>query len=201
MSPATAITPIPGGRWDELDIEAVVLDEAMRSPKQPLDSSERWERTPGIYFVFYRGALAPYSAVADATYPVYIGSAQDLGERFRRHRRNTAAVVSLHGGRDLLLLPAVLHSHAAARYVEALLVQRLEPCWNQTWLSGFGSRPQGATRAGQVPPPWNALHPGRTVGKGDDLISRSLVRRRLVSHLAGTVRPGLFNEGVGAPWM
>ncbi len=196
MSPATAITRIPRTRWDELDIEAVVLDQAMRSPKQPLDSSERWERTPGIYFVFYRGELAPYRLVADATYPVYIGSAQDLGERFRRHRRNTSTVANLHGGRDLLLLPAVLHSHAAARYIEALLVQRLEPCWNQTWLGGFGSRPQGATRLGQVPPPWNALHPGRAVGNGTDRISRSGLRRRLVSHLTETARPGLFTEGV-----
>lgn len=192
MSSSAALIRTPSARWDELDIEAVVLDQAIRSPMHAFDESDRWDRAPGIYFVFYRGRLATYRAVADGTYPVYIGSAQDLGERFRRHRRNTSQVTNLRRGQDLLVVPLMLHSVAAARYVEGLLVDRLEPCWNQPWLSGFGSRPQGATRADQAPPRWNALHPGRAVGHGDDRTCRPRLRRRLIAHLADTVRPGLF---------
>jgi hypothetical protein len=184
--------------WNELEIEATMLDSAVRLPRRRLSTATSTSRGPGVYFIFYAGRLRCYDALADGTYPLYIGAARDLTERLGRHRRNTASVLSLAGGADLLVAEAPLGSDPAALYLEALFIGRLRPCWNEPWLGGFGSRYQGRSRASQIPPPWSVVHPGRRVGTGDPRHGASDLRRRVRAHLAATVHPTLFSGAVAA---
>jgi hypothetical protein len=181
--------------WDELDIEVSVLDEARHRPRHPLTAgSAPHDRAPGIYLLFYAGALRSYRQVSDGSYPVYVGAAADLAERIARHRRNTRPVRNLRGGRDLTVISVPLESHPAALYLEGLIDRRLRPCWNQPWLAGFGSRFQGTSRTGQLEPAWSVLHPGRRVASGPATAQPHEVRSLLVQHLRATVRAGLFLE-------
>lgn len=179
-------------RWDELDIELSVLDRATRQRPRPLHEIGEVPKEPGVYFVFYRGGLHTYAPASAAGYPLYVGAATVLDERLARHRHNTDPVANLRGGQDLLATAVPLRSHAAALYLETLLIDRLQPCWNQRPFRGFGSRQQGPTRSQQSPPPWALLHPGRRVGTGKPATDANVLWAQIAQHVRQTVRPGLF---------
>ncbi len=181
--------------WDELDIETSVLDEARHRPRHPLIAgSAPHDRAPGIYLLFYVGSLRTYRQVSDGSYPVYIGAATNLAERITRHRRSTQPVRNLRSGRDLTVISVPLESHPAALYLEGLIHRRLQPCWNQPWLAGFGSRFQGNSRTRQIEPAWSVLHPGRRVARGPAASQPHELRSLLVQHLRATAVTGLFAD-------
>ena len=116
-------------------------------------------RAPGAYLLVYRGEHDLYSPVRDR-WPVYAGSTVDLGDRLARHVRSLRDT-DLDPA-DFVMLPLATRSSVVAIAVEAVLISRLQPVWNLRLASGFGSRPQGATRvAGQHPSGFDRLHPGR----------------------------------------
>jgi predicted GIY-YIG superfamily endonuclease len=198
VKPSEPLVRNAAHQWNELEIEATMLDSAVRLPRRRLSTATSTSRGPGIYFIFYAGSVPCYNALADGSYPIYIGAARDLAERLGRHRSNTAPVASLAGGADLLVAEAPLGSDPAALYLEALFISRLRPCWNEPWLGGFGSRYQGRSRASQVPPPWSVVHPGRRVGTGVPRNGAEDLRRRVRAHLVATVHPALFSGAVAA---
>lgn len=174
--------------FDESDDALRILDAVIQLPRQPLLES-RVTTQAGIYLLFYDGPLAVYTRIADGSYPVYVGAAVNLAERLTRHRRNLRRVDNLDGGDHLHVLTMATESCAGALYAESLIGHLLAPVWNQPFLSGFGSRAQGANRTGQAPPPWDVLHPGRRVGRGPTTVTTALLERAARDHLARTVRP------------
>jgi hypothetical protein len=180
----TTLIPI-----DELHIELVALDHLLHTQREPLPLADP-PRSPGVYVAFAVD-VPPYRNphIAEGRYPVYAGSAKDLGERIGRHRGNAAAVPDLDGGARLHMTWLETSSHAGAVFVEHLLIDLLDPLWCTTFLGGFGSRSQGRSRETQCPPPWAVLHPGRHVGSGQGQVSAALLIQRAETHLSATTRP------------
>lgn len=175
--------------WRDLDIELAVLDEAVNTPRQPLLDTNLPAGRAVVYFTFLSGGPAPYAQVADARWPVCVGSARDGRERVGRHRINCRSIPNLGRGELVWICAVETASEAAARYVEALCIARLRPIWNQPCMAGFGSKDQGSRRRTQAPPPFALVHPGRIVGTGDPTVSTGMLRRRIVEHLAKTAMP------------
>lgn len=184
---------VHGVAWDERDISVCLLDAALHVRRTCLTDSRDEPRDPGVYMVFYSGRLSWYREVGDGHYPVYVGSAQDLGERLRRHQRNSRPVRNLHAGSDLWVSSIPLESHAGAVYAEELLIKQLNPVWNQRMAAGFGSRFQGRSRTGQRPPPWSLLHPGRRVGDGEAAVSVEFLGRKVSDWLERHTRSGIWD--------
>ncbi len=135
------------------------LDEALWAGRFPLFSE--WAPTPATYLFFYVGSLPLYAPLtadcAAGTWPIYIGSTRDLRDRMSRHRRTLLTAVDVTAD-DLVVAALPRPSLAHALFAEHLLLEILETIlWNQTWLAGFGSRPQGARRRGRLSP-WRTLH-------------------------------------------
>lgn len=184
--------------WDERSALIAILDELLHRPRDPLTTGS--SRTgPGLYAVFYRcrrtgprrldstPGTAALEQVDAATWPVYVGSALSVRERFNRHLTNAAHLIDIEPG-ELWTLELPLRSHAASLYAEALVIDALQPVWNQYWCRGFGSRDQGPTRTGQAPSPFSRLHRISPRGPRSEAIRDELaesVRR----HLMATVFP------------
>lgn len=177
--------------WDEADAAHIAFDSVRGVPRAPLPDAVM-SRRPGVYLIFYVGALECYRRVARGTWPVYAGAAQSLGERHGRHRTNTRPIGSLTGGQDLLILGVATETYAGALFAEGLLRDLLQPVWNQPFCAGFGSRAQGASRTRQAPPPFTLLHPGRHVGTGHSTVDVPDLERRVSAHLDASVRFDLW---------
>lgn len=140
---------------------------------QPNDLEAVTFLSPGVYALLYQGSHQHYRRLARPVlndprpitsaggYPIYVGSTVELKQRARRHRLNLRTCTNIHK-RDLLMIALPTETYAGALYLEAALMAALQPVWNQSWLKGFGSQPQGTARNRyQRVPPWNILHPGR----------------------------------------
>jgi len=198
------------------DVTGPLLDErgdllrglaaALHRPPLPLTAIT--DPSPGAYLLLYRGPLDEFRRVArpggvddrrsmveGGGYPIYAGSASSLGQRVRRHVLNLRPCVDVTAD-DLLMVPLPTATPAGALYVEAALISSLRPVWNEAWLAGFGSQPQGAARRRhQRVPPWNVLHPGRRFDSAAPRpdITREALADRVVEFLAATV-PAAFTH-------
>lgn len=184
--------------WNERSALVAVIDELLHRPRDPLTTGSS-HTGPGLYAVFYRRhrrkeqgdkatpGTAALEQVAAATWPVYVGSAISVRERHNRHLTNAAHLVDIDAD-ELWTLALPLPSHAAALYAEALVIDALQPVWNEYWCRGFGSRDQGSTRTGQAPSPFALLH--RIPARGPQAAAVQLELAECVrSHLAATVHP------------
>ena len=171
----------------DLDDCLDALDVALHTKRQHLPTATA-DTSPAVYLTFYAGPLRTYRRIASGTWPVAIGAATDGHERLRRHRRSCRPVRNLAGGAHLWVAVVPVASPARALYLEQLLIDLLETVWNQRFMAGFGSRYQGSSRKGQVPPPFALVHPGRRVGSGEPTVTAGFLRRRIIDHLERTAR-------------
>lgn len=173
--------------------------------RRPLPLDEVVDPSPGAYLLLYRGQLEQYQRLARpggvddrrcmvqaGGYPIYAGSATALGQRARRHVLNVRPCVDIAAD-DLLMVPLPTATPAGALYVESALIATFRPVWNEGWLAGFGSQPQGAARRRhQRVPAWNVLHPGRCFE--DDAprpdVTQATLAERVVEFLDETVPAG-----------
>lgn len=85
---------------DEDTTTRSVLREARQCPRIPLSEADP-APTAGVYTLFLgpparrRDRLAIYGPLLEGRHPIYHGSAIDLADRFRRHRRNLRATDGL----------------------------------------------------------------------------------------------------------
>jgi hypothetical protein len=89
----------------------------------------------------------------------------------------------------LLVVALPTRTLAGALYLERLVMDVFRPVWNQPFLSGFGSKPQGTTRTRhQRIPRWSVLHPGRhSVPQTVLNEQRDRLAQRVAEHLQATV--------------
>ena len=175
------------------------LETALFASPVPLE--EVTTSSPGTYLLLYTGNLAMYGrlrrpggsgdlrAISEAGgAPVYVGSAKSLCERRGRHENNLRRCHDISTD-DLLIITLPTPSEAGARYVEQLLMDTFRPVWNESFVSGFGSKPQGISRTlHQRPPKWSILHPGRHATAGVEYSERrEALRQRVDQHLEHTV--------------
>lgn len=174
--------------------------------RRPLPLDEVVDPSPGAYLLLYRGSLDQYRRVArpggvgdrrsmveGGGYPAYAGSAATLRQRARRHVLNVRPCADIAAD-DLVMVTLPTAAPAGALYVESALIASFRPVWNQPWLSGFGSQPQGAAhRRHQRVPAWNILHPGRRFDADAPRpdVTQTTLAERVVEFLTATV-PAAF---------
>lgn len=177
------------GILTDVSVATDVFDEAMWAPREPLCSD--WRAVPAVYLHFYVGALPEYEALTTSTrrgtWPIYVGSTTDLRDRMGRYRKKLESTANLDTD-DVLVAAIACASLAHARFAEQLLLDVLGTAvWNQPWLAGYGSQPQGANRNCR-PSPWRTLHP---LGHGPPPRppERSALAARVAAYLAGEGTP------------
>lgn len=199
------------------DTAAMLLDERgdlLRGVEaallcRPLPLDEVTDPSPGGYLLLYRGELDCYQRLARpggvddrrclieaGGYPIYAGSASALGQRARRHVLNVRACVDISSD-DLMMVTLPTATPAGALYLEAMLIAAFRPVWNQAWLAGFGSQPQGsARRRHQRVPAWNVLHPGRCFDADAPRpdVTQATLAERVVEFLTATVPVGFAHS-------
>lgn len=185
---------------DEKHHRTVAIEALLWTP--PVTLSDVTADSPGSYVLLYSGALSLYDRlrpdpsrvqrrdplVISGGAPLYVGKARSLGVRMSQHIKYLQSCLDV-SSEDLMVIALPTASEAGALYIEGLLAAAYRPVWNQPWLSGFGSKPQGVTRTRhQRVPPWSVLHPGRRVL--DERVhrpAREELRCRVTRHLAGAV--------------
>lgn len=172
--------------WDEAAIEHRCLDEMVHSSRRTLDD-ENFPVGPGVYAIFCIDApqYRRCEALSAGQWPIYLGTARSCSDRVHRHRIKVRKVPSLGGGDRLRVVTLELPSRAAALYGECLLIHALRPLWNQGFISGFGSMPQGRNRAHQSPSPWRVVHEPKVRGAPLAEVSPKLILRLAHEHLEG----------------
>ena len=161
--------------WDPLAYENLMAGTVAHFEKQeriPLESVAG-VKGPGIYALYYEGAMAEYRPIADGTRPIYAGKAVPKGsrtggeldvehpvlrERIRQHTRSIEPVRNLDikdfSCRVLSIVPVWIV------FAEQALIKRYRPVWNSC-LYGFGKHDQGKIRSATKRSWWDTLHPGR----------------------------------------
>ena len=129
---------------------------------------------PGIYALYYKGAMAEYQPIADGTRPIYTGKAVPKGARkgsgevdvdhpalrirLGDHARSVEQVDNLtvndFSYRVLAIVPVWIV------FAEQALIKQYKPVWNSC-LDGFGKYHQGKRRSETERSWWDTLHPGR----------------------------------------
>ena len=128
---------------------------------------------PGIYSLFYSGALAVYRPLSGRELPIYVGKAVPPGSRKgdqvdvdspalqRRLREHTRSIiqagnldVSDFWCRYLIVVPVWI------TLAERFLIDFYKPVWNLS-LDGFGDHDPGSRRRNSQRSWWDTLHPGR----------------------------------------
>ena len=129
---------------------------------------------PGIYALYYAGALDIYQPIHHGEAPIYVGKADPPGgrkgggeldtddpalhKRLREHARSIRSVRNLRledfQFRSLPVEPVWI------RLAERFLIEAHEPVWNLA-LDGFGKHDSGKARRSGERSWWDTLHPGR----------------------------------------
>ena len=142
--------------------------------RRPLDDIAEVEG-PGIYALYYKGAMAEYQLIADGTRPIYAGKAGPKGSRMgaseldvdhpalrnrlKEHTRSIEQVDNLtindFSYRVLAIVPVWIV------FAEQALIKRYMPVWNSC-LDGFGKHQQGGRRSATERSWRDTLHPGRS---------------------------------------
>lgn len=195
---------------DEVRNLTCALEATLTTPPVPL--AELDANAPGAYVMLYCGDLDVYARLrrpggrddlrpiaAGGGAPLYVGSAKELRERAGRYRTKLRGCIDVHV-EDMLVVAMPTASHAGALYVEGLLIAAFAPVWNEPWLSGFGSKPQGSIRTRhQRVSAWQTLHPAVNDcgAPAADTSSAAHLRTRAANHLNLTV-PGALTIALAA---
>ena len=162
--------------WDPLTYETLMAGTVSHFEKQeprPLGDISGVEG-PGIYALYYKGAMAEYQPIADGTRPIYAGKAVPKGSRMgadnldvehpalrhrlREHARSIEQVSNFilndFSYRALAIVPVWIV------FAEQALIKQYKPVWNSC-LDGFGKHHQGGRRSETERSWWDTLHPGR----------------------------------------
>lgn len=156
--------------------------------------------TVGAYLVFMRihhprdragllGELYPVRDLQLGRWPLYIGSGH-VGDRTRRHSRSLEDCGIDPELFAVATIPTASLAHA--RFVELTLIESLPtPIWNESWLSGFGSRTIGPARVdgGQTESAWDCVHGRRSWARTLRPRDRAELRARIHAYLAGPGAP------------
>ena len=190
--------PVPSGPaiFSERPALACALDAALHTPARPLVSDH--PSSSGAYLQLYRGPHPLYQRIAVCDldevsvasshgWPIYAGSAQSIHERSMRHSGNLAAVVDLEA-EDFVTVILPTDTLAGALMVERFLVDHFKPLFNQPFLGGFASRPQGKSREKtQRTAPFSVLHSGRRACSGPTNTTPEALASRVADHLTRSV--------------
>ena len=164
------------GLWDPLTYDNLMAGTVAHFEEQeqkPLDDI-LGVQGPGIYALYYKGAIAEYQPIADGTRPIYAGKAVPKGSRMgsgeldvdhpalrnrlREHARSVDHVDNLaineFSYRVLGIVPVWIV------FAEQALIKLYKPVWNSC-LDGFGKHHQGGRRRETERSWWDTLHPGR----------------------------------------
>jgi hypothetical protein len=203
-------TLTPADRQPVLDSSA--FDEnARRAHEQFLESpfyrlhedNLPTEDLPGVYALYYRGALPFYYvwAVLLRILPLYIGkSSTSLRKRLKKHIESILEVQKAVGGLRLedfefriLAVPA--DRGWIAEGLEGWLIKHYDPLWNGH-VKGFGNNPQGKERGTTAKAGWDILHPGRDRGENasDTLTFADVLRDVITFAKELLIRYGLTSE-------
>lgn len=178
MGSGTALQP-----WDDAALTARLLEVVCALPRVRLDRLDA-PAMPGCYLQFFateRVEPALGALVASGRYVAYVGVAsRSLRERVGRYRQSIDGLDAVRED-DVSLAVLPCASTASARFAEAALIERLEPVLNGL---GWGSKPQGARRAGQRCSPVDALFPGRRWAAVASSIDQARARMQVVAALA-----------------
>ena len=120
-------------------------------------------RHPGVYAIFLNPSFKfpIYQEAISNNAAVYFGSAKNLAKRMNDYRNRLSNRVASMPLDALLVAGLSMHCRFEAEAVESRFIESDKPVWNQTWMSGFGSKVQGKNRQKQKKQPWDELHPGR----------------------------------------
>ena len=163
--------------WDPLTYDNLMAGTVAHFEEQerrPLDNFAEVEG-PGIYALYYKGAMDEYQPIADGTRPIYVGKAVPKGSRMgaseldvdhpalrnrlKEHTRSIEQVDNLtineFSYRVLAIVPVWIV------FAEQALIKRYKPVWNSC-LDGFGKHHQGGRRSATERSWWDTLHPGRS---------------------------------------
>lgn len=162
--------------WDEDDLSCRLIELVRRLPRGPI-SEAALPDAPGAYLLFLAGPVSAHGALRSGSAAVYAGKARSLAERQRFHVQSLSEADGIRPGMVSIL--AVPTTHAAACYVEALLLEECRPAWNR--LGGFGCRVPGSTRREGRTSKWDACFPGRYWAR----VPTSSERRAALAELAG----------------
>ena len=168
--------------WDPLTYETLMAGTVAHFEAQeqrPLDDIVGVEG-PGIYALYYTGAMAEYQPISDGTRPIYAGKAVPKGARkgggevdvnhpalrtrLSNHARSVEQADNLtvteFSYRALAIVPVWIV------FAEQALIKRYQPVWNSC-LDGFGKNDQGRKRSQTERSWWDTLHPGRSWTTGE----------------------------------
>ena len=162
--------------WDPLTYETLMAGTVSHFEKQeprPLGDISGVEG-PGIYALYYKGAMAEYQPISDGTRPIYAGKAvlkgarmgdenldvndPALRKRLREHARSIKQVSNLALDEFTYRVLAVVPVWIV--FAEQALIKQYKPVWNSC-LDGFGKHHQGSRRSETERSWWDTLHPGR----------------------------------------
>lgn len=114
---------------------------------------------PGVYALFYTGPFPDYDDILspDASLPIYVGQTKRLGLRLRAHATCLDETFNLE--RKDFLCRILRLPYKWPIPVEAALIERFQPRWNQPEYAGFGN--DGSPRVSGKAAPWDIFHEGR----------------------------------------
>lgn len=131
----------------------------------------------GVYAIYYKGAFAPYAALANSDHPIYVGkadpssaSAKDavsqgtkLSARLSEHAKNIAKATTTLSLDDFKCRFLIVQS-GYQKSAEDYLISFFKPIWNSETRICFGLGKHGdsfETRDNKRSP-WDTMHPGRS---------------------------------------
>lgn len=170
--------------WNEAEMRKQVMAWAVAAPRARASECE-FPDGAGCYLAFVAddALLDVLAMYATGRAAVYAGSARSLRARHRRHDKTVREADALD---ESTIWWSVLptETHAAATYVEAVLLDELRPPWNERGCSGFGNQHPGHGRIATARvSPWDVTFPGRSWAEPADLAHRVQARLALMRFL------------------
>lgn len=192
-------TSLPSGPalFSERPLLTRALDAALHNPSQPLSGCHHPDG-PGAYLLLFRGRHPLYQRIAVSAcdgislastngWPIYAGSGLSCSERAQRHTGNLADVVDLDA-EDFVTVTVPTETLASALMVEKFYVAHFKPAFNQSFVGGFASRPQGQSREKtQATAPFSVLHPGRRACSGPTNARPAELAKRVDEHITSSI--------------
>ena len=138
-------------------IETLLRQEPFRL--QPLQVS-----SGGVYVFYYTGPFHLYQDIRtpEAEKAIYAGCTHNMGERLGKHCKTIDSVQNLD--RADFLCRVLLLPKDWEKTIEARLIDRLKPLWNQPGFKGFGNNEKHPL--GGKASHWDTIHPGRKMALG-----------------------------------
>lgn len=161
--------------YDPLTYDNLMMGLVVHFQKQlqrPLGEAASVEG-PGVYALYYAGALPAYAPIASGEAPIYVGKAIPPGSRkvdavdaavpalrrrINEHAKSIGQAVNLDA--DDFRCKALAVQPVWITLAERFLIDHFRPVWNLC-LDGFGDHDPGSGRRNSERSWWDAMHPGR----------------------------------------